>query len=139
MAIASRGLHYNTMQTHYLRATLTHASGTGNVVLGVMPPGSIVIGAGVVISTAFNATSSNVIDIGTNADPDGFATDLAAGTIGLIVWDELATSNDLYTTTDVTVVCSYAQTGTAATAGVGHVFVQFIPPDPAIEPTGAEA
>ena len=139
MAIGSRGLHYNTMQTHYLRATLTHLSGTGNIVLGVVPPGSIIVRAGVVISTAFNAATTNVIDIGTNADPDGFATDLAAGTIGLIVADELATSNDLYTTTDVTIVCSYAQSGTAATAGVGHVFVEFIPVDPVIEPTGPEA
>jgi len=137
MAIASRGLHYNTMQTHYLRGTLLFSNGT--ITLGVIPPGSIIISAGVVISTAFNAASTNVIDIGTNADPDGLATDLAGGTIGLIVADELATSNDLYTTTDVTIVASYAQTGTAATAGLGHVFVEFIPPDPSIEPTGAEA
>lgn len=137
MAIASKGLHYNTMQTHYLRGTLLFSDGT--ITLGVIPPGSIIIGAGVVISTAFNAASTNVIDIGTNADPDGLATDLAGGTIGLIVADELATSNDLYTTTDVTITATYAQTGTAATAGVGHVFVQFIPPDPSIEPTGAEA
>lgn len=137
MAISSKGLQYNTLQTHYLRGTLLFSDGT--ITLGVIPPGSIIIGAGVVISTAFNAASTNVIDIGTNADPDGLATDLAGGTIGLIVADELATSNDLYTTTDVTIVASYAQTGTAATAGLGHVFVQFIPPDPSIEPTGAEA
>lgn len=137
MALGSKGLRYNTLQTHYLRGTLTPSA--ASITLGVIPPGSIIIGAGVVISTAFNAASTNVIDIGTTADPDGLATDLAGGTIGLIVWDELATSNDLYTTTDVTIVASYAQTGTAATAGVGHVFVQFIPVDPAIEPTGAEA
>lgn len=137
MAISSKGLQYNTLQTHYLRGTLLFSNGT--ITLGVIPPGSIIIGAGVVISTAFNAGTTNVIDIGTNADPDGLATDLAGGTIGLIVADELATSNDLYTTTDVTIVASYAQTGTAATAGLGHVFVQFIPPDPSIEPTGAEA
>lgn len=137
MAISSKGLQYNTLQTHYLRGTLLFSDGT--ITLGVIPPGSIIIGAGVVISTAFNAASTNVIDIGTNADPDGLATDLAGGTIGLIVADELATSNDLYTTTDVTILASYAQTGTAATAGLGHVFVQFIPPNPSIEPTGAEA
>lgn len=137
MALGSKGLRYNTLQTHYLRGTLTPSA--ASITLGVIPPGSIIIGGGVVISTAFNAASTNVIDIGTTADPDGLATDLAGGTIGLIVADELATSNDLYTTTDVTIVASYAQTGTAATAGVGHVFVQFIPPDPSIEATGAEA
>lgn len=137
MAIASRGLHYNTMQVHYLRGTLLFSNGT--ITLGVVPPGSIIVSAGVVISTAFNAGTTNVIDIGTTADPDGIATDLAGGTIGNIVADEFATSNDLYTTTDVTILASYAQTGTAATAGVGHVYVTFIPADPAIEPTGAEA
>lgn len=137
MAISSKGLHYNTKQVHYLRGQLSLT--TPSITLGVMPPGSIVVDAGVVISTAFNAGSTNVIDIGTTADPDGLATGLAAGTIGNIKWDELATSNDLYATTDVTIVASYAQTGTAATAGVGHVYVTFIPPDPSIEPTGAEA
>jgi hypothetical protein len=137
MAIGSKGLRYNTLQTHYLRGTLTPSA--ASVTLGVVPPGSIIIGGGVVISTVFNAGTTNVIDIGTTADPDGLATDLAAGTAGLIVADELATSNDLYTTTDVTIVASYAQTGTAATTGVAHVFVQFIPLDPAIEPSGAEA
>lgn len=137
MAISSKGLHYNTKQTHYLRGQLSLT--TPSITLGVVPPGSIIVSAGVVISTVFNAASSNVIDIGTTADPDGLATDLAAGTVGLIVADELATSNDLYATTDVTIVASYAQTGTAATTGVGHVYVEFIPPDPSIEPTGAEA
>jgi len=139
MAIGSKGLHYNTLQTHYLRSDTPLSHTVASTTLGVIPPGSIIIGAGVVISTAFNAQSTNVIDIGTTADPDGLATDLAGGTIGLIVADELATSNDLYTTTDVTIVASYAQTGTAATAGVGHVYVQFIPPNPSIEATGAEA
>jgi hypothetical protein len=63
MAIGSKGKKYATHQTHYLRGLVTFDAPT--VTLGVMPPGSIVVGAGVIISTAFNAASSNVIDIGT--------------------------------------------------------------------------
>jgi len=109
---------------HHVSKRITFNDGT--VTLGTIPAGALVISAGVAIVTAFNAASTNVIDIGTSADPDGFATDLAAGTVGLIVWDELATSNDVYQTADTTIVASYAQTGTAATAGVGYAFVTYI-------------
>lgn len=119
-----QGRQYHTCQVHYLRKNITF--GDGLVTVGTLPAGALVIGAGVVITTAFNAGSTNVIDIGTASDGDGFATDLAAGTIGNIVWDELATSNDLYSTSEAVITAEYAQTGTAATAGSGEVYVTFL-------------
>lgn len=116
---------YHTNQTHYFRKRIIFSDTV--VTLGVIPAGAIVINAGVVVTTAFNAGTTNVLDIGTSGDDDGFATDLALGTIGRIAADELATSNDLYSTSDVTLTATYAQTGTAATAGKGFVFVEFIP------------
>lgn len=116
---------YHTNQTHYFRKRIIFSDTV--VTLGVIPAGAIVINAGVVVTTAFNAGTTNVLDIGTSGDDDGFATDLALGTIGRIAADELATSNDLYSTSDVTLTATYAQTGTAATAGEGFVFVEFIP------------
>lgn len=116
---------YHTNQTHYFRKRIIFSDTV--VTLGVIPAGAIVINAGVVVTTAFNAGTTNVLDIGTSGDDDGFATDLALGTIGRIAADELATSNDLYSTSDVTLTATYAQTGTAATAGEGFVFVEYIP------------
>jgi hypothetical protein len=116
---------YHTNQTHYFRKRITFSDTV--VTIGVIPAGAIVINAGVIVTTAFNAATTNVLDIGTSGDDDGFATDLALGTIGRIVADELATSNDLYSTSEVTLTATYAQTGTAATAGEGFVYVEFIP------------
>jgi hypothetical protein len=87
-----------------------------------------VVRAGVVVSTAFNGNSSNVLDIGTGADGDGFATDLSLETVGVIAADELATSNDCgpyATATEIT--CNVVSTASAS-AGAGVVFVEYLVP-----------
>jgi hypothetical protein len=125
MAQPARQLHQPLV--HYLRRTIGEADeGDGALTVGVLPAGAIVTGAGVIVSTAFNGTSP-LAQIGTSGDADGFATNLALGTIGNIVWDELATSNDLYSASEVTVTVTVAATGNDSTAGVGHVYVTYIP------------
>lgn len=121
----ARDLGYDIVQT--LRKQVTYLDDDVAVTVGVLPAGAVIVDAGVVVTTAFNAGTGNVLDIGTSGDGDGLATDLALGTIGRIVADELATSNDLYdASNDVTVTATPALTGTAATAGVGFVYVNFI-------------
>ena len=112
---------------HYLRRNVSEADeGVGALTMGVLPAGAIVVGAGIIVATAFNGTSP-VVQIGTSGDTDGFATNLALGTIGNIVWDELATSNDLYSTSEVTVSCTVSATGNDSTAGYGIAYVSFVP------------
>lgn len=124
----STARQYHTQQVHYLRKSFTFADDGLTLTLGKVPAGAIVINAGVVVSTAFNAGSTNVLDIGTEADPDGFATDLALGTIGRVPADELATSNDIGPyAADTTLVAVVDLTGTAATAGAGEIYVEYIP------------
>jgi hypothetical protein len=125
---ATAARQYATQQVHYMRKDFTFADDGSELNFpNKVPAGSIIIQAGVVVSTAFNAGSTNVLDIGTTADPDGLATDLALGTVGLIVWDELATSNDIYVTADTQFSVTVDLTGTAATTGVGHAFIAYIP------------
>lgn len=113
-------------QTSWLRRNISEADeGGGALTMGVLPAKAIVVSAGVIVSTAFNGTSP-ILDIGTSGDGDGFATDLALGTAGNIVWDELATSNDLYSTSAVTVTCTVSATGNDSTAGYGIVYVEYI-------------
>jgi hypothetical protein len=117
-----------TQQVGYLRKGFTKANATETLTVGVLPAGAIVVGAGVIVSEAFNAGTNNRLDIGTSDDTDGFATDLALGTVGNIVWDELATSNDLGPyASDTTIQCVVDVTGTAATTGIGTVYVLYIP------------
>lgn len=121
---------YQQHMVHYLRKRISFADGATTVhTLGIIPAYSTVIRGGVVVTTAFNAGSGNVLDIGTSADDDGFATDLALGTIGVIAADEMATTNDAYVTADTTIIATVALTGTAATAGEAFAWVEYLVPD----------
>lgn len=86
MTNPSQARVYHTPQIHYFRRRINFSE-TGTLTIGVIPAGAIVINAGVVVTTAFNAGTTNTLDIGTSADTDGFATLLALGTIGRIVAD----------------------------------------------------
>lgn len=118
---------YSTQQVHYLRKAIAYSDGASAVVtVGIIPAGATVIRGGIVVTTAFNAGTGNVLDIGTSADDDGFATDLALGTIGVIAADEMATTNDAYVTSDTTITATLALTGTAASAGAGFVWIEYL-------------
>lgn len=123
-ATAAQKYHQNMV--HYLAKEFTFADDGSDLTLGYIPAGSIVLRGGVAVITAFNAGSTNVLDIGTAADPDGFATDLALGTVGVIVADEMATSNDFYVTADTQITCSVDLTGTAATTGHAVAWIEYI-------------
>lgn len=125
--MATGGTNTRLPLVHYISRDFTFADNGVAKVVGVVPTGATVIRGGIVVSTAFNAGTSNVCDLGTSADDDGFATDLALGTIGVIVADEMATTNDAGPyTTDTTIIVTPALSGTAATAGVGRAWVEFI-------------
>lgn len=118
---------FHTQQVHYLRKAISYSDGASAVItVGVIPEGATVIRGGVIVTTAFNAGTANVLDIGTSADDDGFATDLALGTIGVIAADEMATTNDAYVTSDTTIIATLALSGTAATAGAGFVWIEYL-------------
>lgn len=122
---------YHTDQVHYLRKAITYADDGSTVSVGWLPAGALVIGAGVVVSTAFDGDTTNTVDIGfrnagdgTSDDTDDYATDLALGTVGVIVADAMATATGYHAegAEAVAVVTSTA----SATAGAGHVWVQYL-------------
>jgi hypothetical protein len=119
---------FHTQQIHYLRKSIAY-SDTFPVTVGVIPSGATIIKpiSGVQVNTAFNAATTNVLDIGesspTNND-DLYATDLALGAVTFVPLDEAV---GLTVSADTTITCTYAQTGTAATAGAGEVVIAYIP------------
>ena len=119
---------YHTAQVHYLTKEFTKADATLVLTLGIVPAGSYVVRGGVVVKEAFNAGTNNRMDLGTSTDDDGFATDLALGTVGVIVADEMATSNDAYCASDTTIICTVDVTGSAATTGTAMAWVEYILP-----------
>ena len=124
---------YHMTVPHVLRKTVVFGDNGAGVSLGWVPPGAAVIRGGAVVTTAFNAGTSNVLDIGfrnagdgTAADTDEFATNLALGTEGVIVADEMATAGDAYFPAGAEIVATPALAGTAATAGAAVVWVEYL-------------
>lgn len=118
---------YHTQQTHYLRKAVVFGNSGTAVTVGKLPAGAVVLSAGVVVTTAFNAGTSNVIDIGTTGDPNGFASAIALGTVGRIEADDMATSDDLYSASESEISATVNLSGTAATTGAGIVYVEYLP------------
>ncbi len=114
---------------NYLRAPITFSLGyTGVAQVGTIPAGCVVLRSYVIVTTAFNAGSTNTMKIGTIASDASFGTGIALGTIGVITGGTaLATATTMTPTADTAVVATSVSTGTAMTAGAGIVVVEYLP------------
>ena len=124
MAVTAR--LYETQQIHFLRKDFTFADDGLTLTVGKLPAGSVILKSisGVHVSTVFNAGTTNVLDVGTEADGDLYGTDLALGTVGPVALDEAVS---YYVSSDTVITATVDLTGTAATTGVGQVVIAYIP------------
>ena len=108
---------------HYLVGELSLA--TPSITLGTLPAGATILkpASGAYVNVAFNAGTNNHIDIGTTADKDFYATDLAGGSIAFVLLDEAVTQK---VAADTTIVADYAQSGTAATTGSAVIVIAYV-------------
>jgi hypothetical protein len=109
-------------------ADATNPNNTNGVPIGALEAGAIPLVVHVFVDTAFNAGTTNTLDVGTAATPAGFAP--AANTLvgatgykanitaGTLMGQELAADQVIY--------AKYGQTGGAATAGSAEVVVLFV-------------
>lgn len=123
---------YHTQQIHYLRANLVYGDNGVAKTIGTVPAGAQILNAisGVFVNTAFNAGTTNVLDIGTTANDDLYGTDIALGAKAFVALDEAATATDVnawIVASDTTFTATVALTGTAATAGAATVVIAYIP------------
>lgn len=93
------------------------------VSLGTAPNGAIVFATIVEIITAFNAGTTNVLEVGTSATANAYvqAADVNETATGTTVVSRSAT---LSAATEI--LAKYTQTGTAATAGLARVTVLYL-------------
>lgn len=126
---ASRGRASHLQHTHYLRKSFDISTlgvqETGVCWVGTLPPGAIVLRAFLKVHTAFNSTASDVLDVGTEADPDAIiaAADLQAEGGFLSV-----TGMDMpMPTVGTPVYLRWTKGGTIATAGSATVIVEYSP------------
>lgn len=118
-----------TQQVHYLHKRITYADYGTTVTVGVIPANASVIGGGVHITTAFNSSGTDLLDvgfIGGTTDADAYATQLTLAAVGFIALDELAATTNIKQSVDTTVTCAPAQSVADATAGVAEVYVTYV-------------
>lgn len=119
---------YHTQQVHYLRKGITFADDGTTVDVGTIPAGSMVLKplSGVLVTTVFNAGSTNVLDVGPSTDSgtDLWATDLALGALAFVPLDEAVT---FLVSVDTYVQAAVDLTGTAATTGAAEIIICYIP------------
>jgi hypothetical protein len=134
MATGTQGtsaVYYATQTVHYLRKNFTYADNGKVLDVGTLPAGAQMLNtiSGVFVTTVFNAGTGNVLDIGTSADDDLYATDLALGTKAFVALDETAATglvNTWYVSTDTKITATPALSGTAATTGAGVIVIAFL-------------
>lgn len=118
---------YHTDQVHYLAKDFTYADDGSVLSLGYLPAGAVIIKpmSGVSVHVAFNAGTTNVLDIGTAANDDLYGTDLALGSIAFVPLDEAVS---MTVAADTLVTATVDLTGTAATTGSGTVIIAYVLP-----------
>ncbi len=117
---------YNMQVVHYLRKGFTFADDGSVLTVGTLPAGAQIIRpmSGVAVNVAFNAGSTNVLDIGIGSNDDLYGTDLAWGTIAFVPLDEAVS---MTVAADTVITATVDLTGTAATAGQGEIVICYIP------------
>lgn len=123
---------YGKQMIHYLRKTITYADAGTEVTVGWVPSGALLVQSisGVHVTTAFNSSGTDLIDIGGNTgndDPDDYATDLDVSTVGFKAIDEALGTAVNPTTADTEITVTYAQSVADASAGVAEVVIAYIP------------
>lgn len=120
----ARDAGYQMVQ--YLRKEITFADMAATVSVGTLPAGAMIIkpASGAQVTTAFNSATTAVLDIGTAADGDLYATDLdLKSAVAFLPLDEAV---GFTVSEDTEITCAPAQTGTAATAGAATIVIAYI-------------
>ncbi len=121
---------YHTAQTHYLRKTVafnTVVSGS-SVTVGVVPASSVVLRACAVVTTVFDAGTTNTISIGVAGATAGLLSAADIGTTAGVKISTListAASAVIFPTTELAIIATYGRTGTAPSAGSAVVIVEY--------------
>jgi hypothetical protein len=99
---------------------LTYASTTATLV-GSLPPNAVPIQVIVTVGTAFNAGTTNVIDVGTSGTANAFANDVDVSSTGSATVTLASTGAVQSTTQSTDIYATFIPSGTAASAGSGYV------------------
>src|SRR5262245_21345582 len=101
-------------------------------VIGSIPAGAVVLGAVASTSTAFNAATTNNINIGqtdsTGTVANAYTALLAVGPVGTIATPVAALSTNVILSRPTSITVTYVPTGGGQNAGAATVIVRFVVP-----------
>jgi hypothetical protein len=105
---------------------------TAAKIIGGLPANAVVLGAVVATSTAFNAATTNNLNIGqtdaTGTVANAYAALLAIGPVGTIATPVAALSTNVPLSRPTSITATYVPTGGGQTAGAAVVIVRFVVP-----------
>jgi len=102
------------------------------VTIGTIPANAQIVNINIDVTTAFNAASTNTITVGKSGSAAAFVASTSIGSAGRAsvattgvysAWADVGSA-------EVPVTATYAQTGTAATAGAARVTIVYRSPAP---------
>lgn len=107
---------------HYLRKTVAYTDNNVAVDVGIIPAGSTIIKpmSGVAVVTAFNAVTTNTLNVGTTADDNLYGTLLAVGAADFVPLDEAVSYR---VEADTTITATVVLTGGSESAGEAEVVI----------------
>ena len=127
----ARQLPYQVVHTLRIKVNYNDAGLAGGAGKQWLPKGAIITSSSVHVGTAFNAATTNVLTVGTNASAyDNIvaaadADETATGAITNAIKPSGTALGPL--AADARVFVKYTQTGTAATAGSATVLIHYVP------------
>ena len=110
-------------------ANVTFAADGTTTVVATLPANSQIFQVSVDVTTAFDAGTTNTLDIGDGTTADKYADALALGAAArVLATSDVSQLGNLVDigSSDVKVTATYNQTGSAATAGAATVTVLYI-------------
>lgn len=118
---------FHTQQIHYLR-TLINYNDTDALTrkMGTIPAGANILRINTCISTAQNAGTTNTLSVGTSSGGTDLVNATAAGSATANVVVQAPSGKSLMAS-DTDIWATLTQSGTAATAGVVEVTVEYAP------------
>lgn len=129
--IAARDSGYQTVHTIREKITYAQENTIVDVASAKLPAYASVIGGGIHVTTAFNDSGTDTIDVGfrdgsSTDDPDAYATILAATGVGFIALDELAATTNIMQTKDAILTWRYNGENNNASAGEAWLIVNYV-------------
>ena len=109
-------------------ATVNYGADGTTTTICTLPAGSQIFGVDIDVTTAFNAGTTNTIKVGTATSASQFvnATSVsAAGRASVASTGNYTNWQNVGTTSDTTVVATFNQTGTVASAGSARVAIRY--------------